>query len=117
MKKYIIISTGGLSLPEEITITLKNEVRTKSKLKRSIPIDPTYMDINEAVTFTGLSRQKIYLLASKNQIPNRRNGHRIFFVKKHLKNWMKKNPYITDKRDKKQETKSLKKFEIKLTDI
>ena len=117
MKHYIIISTGDRSFPEEITITLKSEVQKTAKLQSCEPVTLTDMDVAGAVIFTGLSRQKIYSLIAKNQIPYGRNGHRIFFVKDHLTNWLKRNPVDSGHKEKKNETRPVKRFEIKLTDM
>ncbi|MFT3947596.1 MAG: helix-turn-helix domain-containing protein [Agriterribacter sp.] len=50
-----------------------------------------YLDIKNCSDFTGLSKPKLYSLVARKQIPFLRYGHRIFFIKHHLKNWLKKN--------------------------
>lgn len=50
--------------------------------------EPKLLTIQQASSFLALSKQTIYGLTSKNQIPFHKKGKRLYFLDQELKDWI-----------------------------
>lgn len=52
--------------------------------------EPKLMTIQEASSFLSLSKQTLYGLTSRNQIPFHKKGKKLYFLDQELKDWILK---------------------------
>lgn len=54
------------------------------------------LTLEECRLLTGYSRQTLYVLTSKRQIPHYKKGNTLFFSKKDVERWLRSNPVATE---------------------
>ena len=86
----------------EMCSNIANEIKTKSSFSDD-PDKP--MSVEEASEFLNLAAQTIYGYTSRNEIPHTKRGKKLYFYKKELTDWLKK-----DKKSFASEEKTKKSF-------
>jgi excisionase family DNA binding protein len=79
------------NLPEAITLLLEEVKGIKELLKNHKQAEQPdeIMTIEEAATFTKLTKTTIYSKVSDGTIPSNKRGGRLYFSKDELTNWIK----------------------------
>jgi predicted DNA-binding transcriptional regulator AlpA len=89
MKCYFELKTSNRQA-QKLLCSLNFDFSGQSVIEcRHSPMNNSYLDIKQSALFTGLSKQKLYLLVSQKRVPHVRIGRRIFFIQKHLWEWLK----------------------------
>lgn len=77
---------------------LENRLENIETLLRSQALNnKTVFNVNEVVLYTGLSKQYLYKLTSRKEIPYyAANGKKIFFKKEEIDDWLLRNRRSTN---------------------
>ncbi|WP_338033013.1 helix-turn-helix domain-containing protein [Lentibacillus sediminis] len=71
-------------------MNLAEALQTKKEVKKSeyVPIERKTMTVEETAGYLGVSKDLIYKLVRKKQIPNIKIGGRIMFKKESIDRWL-----------------------------
>ena len=75
---------------------------------KTAQVESPFWDVKTAAPYVRLSRHTLYEKAKREEIPCRRHGSRIFFVKEELDEWSKSTAMVAHSRPSQSEKRSVR---------
>jgi len=87
---YIKKDCTMLNVLEQVLERMSNlEQFLKSEfIKKDAPTENEFLNVEETAEYLGLAKPTVYDLVFKKQLPNCKQGKRLYFIKSDLENWV-----------------------------